>query len=492
MPFQKHAFISYTHIDNQKLEGQLLGWVTRFHNTLNAQLEMRLGERVDIWRDDKLTGNDNFGIEIIDRLKNVALFILVMSPRYLKSEWCVKEINEFCNVAAASAGISIANKSRIFRVEKLPVKSLETLPEALQQNIGFPFYKSQNNVAVEIDPAYGEDMSGPFNLSVAILAQNIADTIEAIRSAELDETTRKAEQAKGAAKRAVYLAETGWDRDLDRKQFEMDLRSHGYDVFPDKSLPSRERECRDEIGRLLAQCELSIHLIGNYPGMKPSGPEKPKSIDELQNEIAAEQAGSRGLRRIVWVPSDLHPTDDDHKAFIQALHGDSRAQFGADLIDGDFASVKDAAIAALRTPSGPSKEEEQIPDNLIYIVCDRRDSGQTVELRKWLRARGLDPQRPLFEGDASTVRKENDRLMNQSKAVIIFYGAGDEAWCRAVTKELDRVKRRTPIWTYVAPNDSAHKRELIDEFADGPVLSGLNGLPEADLSRFLQAIGGGQ
>lgn len=58
--FRKDLFISYAHIDNQPLNPEEKGWVSRFHASLEALLSMRLGQTAKIWRDDKLQGNDVF------------------------------------------------------------------------------------------------------------------------------------------------------------------------------------------------------------------------------------------------------------------------------------------------------------------------------------------------------------------------------------------------------------------------------------------------
>ncbi len=53
MEFQRNLFISYAHIDNVPLTEQQQGWITRFHSTLSAMLNMRLGRKAEIWRDSK-------------------------------------------------------------------------------------------------------------------------------------------------------------------------------------------------------------------------------------------------------------------------------------------------------------------------------------------------------------------------------------------------------------------------------------------------------
>src|ERR1700751_2601509 len=65
--FEKHLFISYAHLDNEPLQPEHPGWITRLHESLKTVLGMRLGKKAEIWRDEKLTGNDIFGQEILDQ-----------------------------------------------------------------------------------------------------------------------------------------------------------------------------------------------------------------------------------------------------------------------------------------------------------------------------------------------------------------------------------------------------------------------------------------
>src|ERR1700744_48293 len=107
MHFEKDLFISYAHIDNLPLPPDQQGWISRFHASLEALLSMRLGQKAEIWRDSKLAGNDIFGDEIISQFPKTAVLLSVLSPRYLESEWCTREIQEFCKAAEQCAGLSI-------------------------------------------------------------------------------------------------------------------------------------------------------------------------------------------------------------------------------------------------------------------------------------------------------------------------------------------------------------------------------------------------
>ena len=74
------------------------------------------------------------------------------------------------------------------------------------------------------------------------------------------------------------------------------------------------------------------------------------------------------------------------------------------------------------------------------LICDERDRKATIPLRKFLKGQGLDVQIPVFEGDAATVRRNNQDLLTRCDAVIVFYGAGDESWKRTVESDLRKMK----------------------------------------------------
>ena len=137
MNYEKHLFISYAHIDNQPLTSEQQGWVTRFHASLEAMLNMRMGGQANIWRDSKLRGNDIFANEIVKQFPTTALFVSILTPRYLNSEWCTREVSEFCESAQKNGGIIVDNKARVFKVIKTPVDTEETLPPIIQSVLGY-------------------------------------------------------------------------------------------------------------------------------------------------------------------------------------------------------------------------------------------------------------------------------------------------------------------------------------------------------------------
>jgi hypothetical protein len=175
--FEKHVFISYAHIDNQPLAPEQRGWISRFHAMLEAMLNMRLGRAAKIWRDDKLQGNDVFADEIADQFAQTAVLVSVLTPRYLNSEWCTREVREFCAQAEQSGGLVVDNKARVFKVLLTPLDTQDSLPAVVKDILGYEFFTMEDGTPRPLDPDYGEKFAQDYNRKVAKLARDISQML---------------------------------------------------------------------------------------------------------------------------------------------------------------------------------------------------------------------------------------------------------------------------------------------------------------------------
>lgn len=493
--FEKHLFISYAHIDNEPLTPEQKGWISRFHASLEALLSMRLGQRAKIWRDEKLQGNDVFADEIMDQFGRTAVLVSVLTPRYLNSEWCTREVREFCQRAEQSGGVVVDNKARIFKVLKTPVEGEEALPPVMKGLLGYEFFTLEDGAPLELDPAYGDRYAQDYNRKVGKLAWDVAQLLKKLEAeAPADATAGKAETG---AKATIYLAECSYDRREAREMLEAELKLHGYAVLPDRALPREEADYLAAVDRLLARSRLSIHLVGGSYGAVPDGPSQ-KSVVVLQNELAVQRSKTGALQRVIWLPEGTHSEQAPQKAFLDALRGDADAQFGADLVTGDLEQLKTAVHATLRKLSKKEADtpvDQAAPEGrrLVYLICDEKDRKATVPVRKFLREHGCDVAIPAFEGDAAAVREANEKLLSTCDAVIVYYGAGDEAWKRTIDNELKKMKGyrgAKPLlacFTYLAQPKTGDKEDLVD--LDEPnLINGLGELPEPEMVAFLQAV----
>ena len=120
MEFDKHVFISYAHIDNQPLTSKEKGWISRFHDSLRSVLSTRLGLRPR-FGGTKASWERCLSREIVGQFPQTALLVSVLTPRYVDSDWCTREVREFCRIAQQFGGLVVNNKSRVFKVIKMPV-----------------------------------------------------------------------------------------------------------------------------------------------------------------------------------------------------------------------------------------------------------------------------------------------------------------------------------------------------------------------------------
>ena len=513
MQFGKHVFISYAHRDNKPLGDGDPGWVSRFHTLLSNMLDARMEAEPRIWRDEQLQGNTVFSDEILHRIQDTAVLLSVVSPRYVGSEWCLREAAAFCQSALQRGGPVIDRNSRVFKVIKIPPGSQDALPEAMRDTLGFAFYELDGQDPLELDPAYGPGMEVKLKTEVARLAGKIARMLSA-----LDALTPA---AGGSSKPAVYLAECSHDRNPDREALRTELESHGYPVRPDCTLPQQEAEYRTEVAHQLAQCALSIHLVGSKYGAVPYGASE-QSVVVLQNELAVQRARAGRLQRVISLPQGTQSDDAKQQAFIAALHTDLAVQGPGDLVTAGLETVKESVRAALARIEAPAPPPSPPPPptttpppasaspqpvaaggggggdasgaaaGTVYVIFDKPDLTATAPLRKSLAVHGK-VLKPVFSGDAGEVRKANEQWLTECDTVLIYYGSGTEAWKASVDSELRKAvalrggRPFRAVFTWLAEPTSDDKTDLVDTGGTG-VIDGQAGVSDALLAPVLASL----
>ncbi|MCA8974858.1 MAG: TIR domain-containing protein [Planctomycetes bacterium] len=505
-------FVSYAHLDNKPLPPDQEGWISQFHETLKKLIEMRLGREVNVWRDNKLDGNDIFDEEISDRLAGTALLVSILTPRYLKSDWCPREVREFCSAAAEHGGIRVDNKSRIFKVIKTPVEDQDSLPPEVTKALGYEFFKYKGDAPLELNPRTTEE---EYYEKMAKLAWDAVQLLELLDDGDGDDggggtdtdTGDGHAEAKGAnrpyAGVAVYLAECTKDMRTWREKVKTELEAFGCSVFPDRVLPTGdEGEYRAAVTEAMASARLAIHLIGTSRGTVPEGPSDESTI-ELQNEIAAARCRERPgeLRRILWLP-ESESDNDRQRQFLVALTEDPEVQFGADPITGDFEELKTAFHAELeelvrpkRTASaGPSDDNGDGQEaRRLYLICVEQDLDAIGPLFEHLDGLGITVDVPVFEGDSAAVREANEEMMKACDGAIIYWGAGDALWKKSIESDLQKAKSLRdgrPLrarFTYVAAPENPRKKLLV-RAKDS--IDGIAGFAPEQLAALVEALQG--
>jgi hypothetical protein len=437
MDFAGDAFISYAHLDNAELVEGRKGWVANFHRALEVRVGQLLGKSPKIWRDPKLSGNDLFEETLIDQLKQVALLVSVVSPRYLKSEWTIRELNEFWRAAEEQGGIHVSNKARVFKVLKTPVP-LDRTPPELRALIGYEFFKvdPETGKVRELDEVFGPEAHRDFWLKLDDLAHDIVDLLEA-----LEHPDQAAPVESGQAP-TVFLAETSSDLRDEREAIRRDLQQQGYLVLPDRALPYVAGDAESAIRADLARSRMSIHPIGRHYSLVPEG--GTKSLVEIQHELASERAGQGAFTRLIWIPSGIKVEDWRQQQVINRLRVDPRIRDHADLLETYFEDLRTTMHAWLKAdrspaaPPSPAASVSSAKPRVVYLIADERDTPILGAWADGLFEQQLEIIQPIFSGDEAEIREFHEESLATCDGVIILYGAGNELWLRRKLREIQK------------------------------------------------------
>jgi hypothetical protein len=460
MPFDTDVFISYAHLDNQPLTTGAQGWVSEFHEALSKRLGEVLGKAPRIWRDPKLQGNDVFADEIEQRFEEAAVLVSVITPRYVESDWCRREVTGFWEAAGHTGGPIVGNKARVFKVVKTPVERAR-LPPPVEPLLGYEFYRLQpgSGRPLEFNRVYGPDAERDFWVRLNDLAYDLADLLK--RLADLD-------PAPAADAPTVYLAATTSDLQPQYDALRRELLRHGYPVLPDRELPLRGAEFTPTVAQQLQASRLSIHLVGAVYGVVPEG--AVDSVPALQARLAAERVRAGGLVRLLWLAPGVAVDDARQRAFLESLRNDPAPGPGSDLLETPFEELKTLAFARLRA-AVQTRTAAAPPDPAaaprIYLLCDARDLDAANALQRYLFDQGFEVTLPALDGDETELREDHDNQLRDCDGLLIHYGAGSELWLRQKLGDLRKLAglgRVAPLRAsaiLVAPPSTPAKTRLL-------------------------------
>jgi len=449
MKYEDEVFISYAHIDNEPLAEGQRGWVQLLDERLRKRLAQLLGEPAKIWRDPKLQGNDEFPEILMNKISNVALLVSIISPRYLKSEWCVRELDEFCRHAASQGGLSLAGKSRLFKVAKTFTPRAGH-PSQVQGLLGYEFYEYDETTgrAREFSPEIDPNRDARYWEKLEDLAWDIKQQIERLRS----EDERPAAEPAGALTKdssapAVYLAETTYDLSEQRDKIKRELKQRGHQVLPDKELPMRAPAIQEAVREYLKRSRLSVHLVGEYYGIIPEM-ETERSIVRLQQELAIERGDDAGFSRLIWMPPGLQPKDERQQKFVADLQNSFTSHNGSELLQVKLEDLKTIIQTKLTQKPKPAAVASETGPARLYLICDKQDVDAVEPLQNYLFERGCEVTLPLLDGSETEVLQDHKDNLLLCDALMIFQGRASEGWLRMKLRELLKLPgygRTTPL-----------------------------------------------
>ena len=433
-------FISYAQIDNLSISNRDRGWIDLLHERLRIRLAQLLGKPPKIWRDLKLKGFDLFDDTIVIELKRSAILLCVVSPRYVESDYCRSEIENFINCAG---GIDLGDKRRLVRIVKTYVPFEQHHP-ALQDILPYKFYEQNEDSGrvyeFEHEISAQGDKDKRYWNKFEDLAWDLHEMIKLLESSD------PLPAAPGGA--TIYLAETTSDLSEERDKVKRELAQFGHIILPDKPLPLEVNAFRETVSHYLNNSQLSIHLIGEQYGMIPES-ETERSIVRLQEELAVARGDDAHFSRLIWMPPGLQPKDERQKKFVVDLQNSFSSHNGSELLQVKLEDLKTIIQSKLDRKAKPAAVASAVGSaTRIYLICDPQDVEAVEPIQSYLIDSGFDTTIPLMDAtDAEILEDHKDNLL-LCEAVLIYQGRASESWLRMKLRELLKLPgygRTTPL-----------------------------------------------
>lgn len=498
MPSKYDIFISYGHLDDEDPAGDVKGWVDLLVERLPRLISSTLGYVPKVWRDQRsLTGDALLRAAIEEGISNSLLFVPIVSPRYVQSDWCLRELEAFAkNPPLPNAP---AHRSRIFKVIKTPLlfNLAKKEPEQLRELIGHSFYEMEGDMPVEFSPDVVPAKDPRYWTVLRRLAWDMSTLLAVVK--EGDKRATK-ELPKEGPQKFIYLAETTSDLAQERDCVRDELRQRGYGVLPDEKLPGEElKETEAAVLKALGRSILSVHLIGKRYGAAPE--DDPRSIVSIQEDLSAQRCSrDSSFTRLLWMPQGLmtpalEVTDERQKTFITNLQ--QRIGCGAELLQTSVEDLKTRIIEKLNPPvktvAEPAKENGRSKLKQVYLICENRDRSLVRPIKEYLFKQNIEVI-TWFDGDsAATLMDYHHKNLRECDAALVYFGNGDEPWVRKNLEDLEKAYGygREEDWSvsavYVGAPQSDQKEDFLTHLVPYVIRNYESFNPE-DLRDFVTAV----
>lgn len=465
------VFISYAHIDNLPDREGEKGWVEDFESQLSVRLLKRFGEPVAVWRDPELSRAQLFDEVIEKAVRGSGVLISLITPRYLKSDYCRQEIDWFREKAAAEpAGLTVDDHLRVFPVllYNLPFSDW---PEVCRGTSGFEFYDAEgDDVGEPMDPR-GER----FHKQLQQLVKELQTVLTGLKSATEDpekaaaEADLEVEAGLEAAVEAepafsVFLSHPADDLGPTRRQLEAGLGKEGIRVVTGLPPPYPSAEHSAAVSEAIGEVDLSIHLLGALPG-EPVDDRPESTYPVEQARLGLEHARSQ----LVLLPDplgreQLRENADYHRFVTEELVEHERQAQRMELMRVGVHQMLDEILAKrARIEEAAKRREARSAEaaETAFIDLHARDVACAADLVGYLSKKHITPIM-VPAGDLSPMAGMDwfEENLKKAQLFVVVFGKVARNWVNYRLQEAFKLivthQLKTQIGVYVAPPEKPH------------------------------------
>ena len=325
--YQHDVFISYAHGDDRD-------WINRLIDRLEPALTQRLGTKVGLWiDDDQLRRSRDFSKEIPESVTSSAAFLLLASPTYIRSRYCIDQEYKVFGETLASrrtrfAATSFANELFALRCPILPIDGNEHW--SLFPGLTDIAFCDESDTFVAGSPA--------FESSFRRLVGELVDLLKRMRNHST----------------SVFLYPPNPAPDLQdvHKALAAELSANSYRILPDRTVNLTEQ---------LREASMSVFLLGS-------------EYDEAAGELADVAANQKEKPWVVWCSPTTEKATPDQSgftAYLEQLDSSSKTFLNPGILP---AKLKEEVLGLLRPDPRALPETQGKPR--VYLVYNARDRAE--------------------------------------------------------------------------------------------------------------------
>jgi hypothetical protein len=458
-------FVSYAHLDNR---GEM-AWVTNLVRHLETETSARLGTKdLRISIDHDLDGNRPLTVEIVERIRQSATLLVIMSPGYIASAWCARERNAFLAFAR-----ECVSDGRIFIVHCREIEPL-ALPPEFGDLIGFKFWTRAAGAGGGVARPLGlthVDEPAYFD-SVINLSDRLARKLREMRAAG----TGGVRSFAPTAAEHIFLARSTDDMEAREAELVGYLTQAGLGILPQAWYREDDhQEFRAAMQADLRRCSAFVQLLGRLPGRRAKFAGD-RRFPTVQYDIAKE-SGKAILQWRELVDDSATVEDQGHRALLDGARACGFEEFKRAIVE-----------AARRKPQIPTPRSANVA---VFVNADGSDLDIARQLSQLLAEQGVECYWPITEGSPEKVRLDLEANLKACDGLVLIYGASEPSWVRDQLRQGRKIlsQRDRPLAAMaICLGPPPQKTELAVALPGLVMLDGRAGISSLILDQFVERL----
>ena len=248
----------------------------------------------------------------------------------------------------------------------------------------------------------------------------------------------------------VFLAECDPELDATRNNLKRDLAHQGAEVLSINSKPGRRNHPNDDLMSIFGRCTVSVHLIDiSAEGSRILQDELLEMAVAHADRVNAGNTGSE-FSIYVWLqlPSTLN---GEQKAYRDTLIRRFESASGLEFLAVNFEEFKAYLLGSVNfsgAGAGRGEQADYIRDHNFYIIYDRCDEPEAVQLVGAMRNSGASVSASIYNQDLMAVRHLHQESLRRMHTVVVIAIRANPNWLAMKMMEIIKapgLDRQTPI-----------------------------------------------